>query len=71
MTIEEQIVPLIAEKLGVNPSEVTMGTEGSQTFARWRSGDSSVIIGDNCYYSQIPATAQAHVGMTWLLGYEP
>ena len=24
MTIEEQIVPLIAEKLGVNPSEVTM-----------------------------------------------
>ena len=24
MTIEEQIVPLIVEKLGVNPSEVTM-----------------------------------------------
>lgn len=24
MTIEEQIVPLIAEKLGVNPSEVTL-----------------------------------------------
>ena len=34
------------------PEEVTMSGNGSQTFARWYSGDSAVTIGANCYYSQ-------------------
>ena len=41
-----------------HPEQVTMGDDGSQTFARWRSGNSSVIIGDNCYYSQTFGAAQ-------------
>ena len=40
------------------PEQVTMSANGSQTFARWRSGNSSVIIGDNCYYSQTLGAAQ-------------
>jgi len=42
-----------------HPQQVTMSGNGSQTFARWRSGNSSgVIIGDNCYYSQTLGAAQ-------------
>jgi hypothetical protein len=40
------------------PEEVTMSGNGSQTFARWRSGDSAVTIGANCYYSQTLGAAQ-------------
>jgi hypothetical protein len=42
-----------------HPQQVTMSGNGSQTFARW-FGDSSgsVIIGDNCYYSQTLGAAQ-------------
>ena len=42
-----------------HPQQITMSGNGSQTFARWRSGNSSgVIIGDNCYYSQTLGAAQ-------------
>ena len=41
-----------------HPEEVTMSSSGSQTFARWRSGNSAVTIGANCYYSQTLGTAQ-------------
>ena len=40
------------------PEEVTMSGNGSQTFARWRSGNSAVTIGANCYYSQTLGGAQ-------------
>ena len=40
------------------PEEVTMSGDGSQTFARWRSGDNAVTIGTNCYYSQTLGAAQ-------------
>lgn len=40
------------------PEEVTMSGNGSQTFARWRSGNSAVTTGANCYYSQTLGTAQ-------------
>ena len=40
------------------PEEVTMSSNGSQTFARWRSGDSAVTTGANCYYSQTLGAAQ-------------
>ena len=40
------------------PEEVTMSSNGSQTFARWRSGDNAVTIGANCYYSQTLGAAQ-------------
>ena len=41
-----------------HPEQVTMSGNGCQTFARWRSGNNSVIIGDNCYYSQTLGAAQ-------------
>lgn len=41
-----------------HPEEVTMSGDGSQTFARWRSGNSAVTIGNNCYYSQTLGGAQ-------------
>ena len=40
------------------PEEVTMSGNGSQTFARWRSGNSAVTTGANCYYSQTLGAAQ-------------
>ena len=42
-----------------HPQQVTMSGSGSQTFARWFGESSgSVIIGDNCYYSQTLGAAQ-------------
>ena len=42
-----------------HPQQVTMSGSGSQTFARWYGNNSgSVIIGDNCYYSQTLGAAQ-------------
>ena len=42
-----------------HPQQVTMSGSGSQTFARWYGNNSgSVIIGDNCYYSQTLGGAQ-------------